>query len=987
MEWIAEFFGTMLAGKEIRDVLLLALDKLVDRLLDRGEDISEISPEELAARLRSMPEQWRRIDHAATRAARRVEEARGEPLSPYEATEIPAAAERAVREATQSPQLRAELTEGLSEYGDLSERAIPAVAEVMANVVLQPGQEFNGLLYEKLSGIERGVDGLRGYVRQPDIDATFRSLVDVAFRLEDVAHHRESVGLRDEECSFIEPPARLGQEETEALAVRDLARFVLDAPARKVAVRGPAGIGKSRLMRELTAHLLRQRSARRQVPLPLYIAPHKYQDWRGIGDLARYLKDISGMRAYGTGDKTRDIRRMLEERGEEVLVILDALDQARNRGIEPLLREPDALGPFRVVVTGREEGFGDLQRYFKRIGAPIVQMQRFTPDHVDKFVAQSVLADRPRYAQAARADSEKDQSRRTYDTPLMLSLLAAVARDAPAGQTTPVSELELFEAYIDEIHARGREQCREEHERLYPGIFHGDVPQRIWERLAYEAFSYWQSAREGERFSPQSQSLDPAFIRGRALSDALGEVTEAGTPEEIEFALRCGVLWFGSRRLLDAHSGYVRRGTLPPGPVSFVHLAIQEYLAARALVDMLEEILPKDQRSGLDLDSEYLKKEMTFERLRPLARPRISRNTARFMARMLEEREPGGGWVDAFLEWILHEDEVLVYDAGEEPKGRTNRLRSNILYTAMAVRNERYGASLERFQDAKAPPTCPHGGLETLWEKEWEKARARQEEHAERIAHLEANWPEVLAPFDAWAVLPPGTSIIGGLKYDDEQPIRKLRFPLGDDDGVLLMCRHPVTNAEYRRFVEETGYTGSDSESHVRHWREEDKAQFRGADKPVVYVSWNDAREYCRWLDAQVDCTVGLPRELLWEHACRAGSTTEWCCGNDVRKLRDCAWYRENSEGHTRAVGGREPNAWGLHDMHGNVREWCRDWFDADSCELRPTESPAEGASRVLRGGSWSLAPEYCRSAYRIYFLPSNRYYYVGFRVLLSWRE
>ena len=127
-----------------------------------------------------------------------------------------------------------------------------------------------------------------------------------------------------------------------------------------------------------------------------------------------------------------------------------------------------------------------------------------------------------------------------------------------------------------------------------------------------------------------------------------------------------------------------------------------------------------------------------------------------------------------------------------------------------------------------------------------------------------------------------------------------------------------------------------------------------------------------------------LPTEAQWEYACRAGSTTRYCFGNDASRLGEYAWYGENSDGMTHPVGQKKPNAWGLYDMHGNVWEWCQDWYDAAYYAKSPTDDPnCAGMESVhaIRGGSWYFDAGYCRSAVRSEF---ERWYqgdFLGLRV------
>ena len=126
-----------------------------------------------------------------------------------------------------------------------------------------------------------------------------------------------------------------------------------------------------------------------------------------------------------------------------------------------------------------------------------------------------------------------------------------------------------------------------------------------------------------------------------------------------------------------------------------------------------------------------------------------------------------------------------------------------------------------------------------------------------------------------------------------------------------------------------------------------------------------------------------IPTEAQWEYSCRAGSTMKWCFGDSERQLEDYAWYKGNSGGTTHPVGQKKPNAWGLYDMHGNVWEWCSDWYGDRYYESSPAsdpEGPSSASGRVFRGGCWGGGAGICRSARRGRRGPSGRYFYLGFR-------
>ena len=152
-----------------------------------------------------------------------------------------------------------------------------------------------------------------------------------------------------------------------------------------------------------------------------------------------------------------------------------------------------------------------------------------------------------------------------------------------------------------------------------------------------------------------------------------------------------------------------------------------------------------------------------------------------------------------------------------------------------------------------------------------------------------------------------------------------------------------------------------------------DPSHFKGDDLPVEKVSWDDCQEYIERLNRKEGTyKYRLPTEEEWEHACRAGSTTEYCFGDEIRRLGNYAWYSDNSGSKTHIVGTKRPNKWGLHDMHGNVWEWCQDWYSN------------KHKYRVNRGGCWYNSADYCESSNRLRRTPDLRYYYLGVRLARS---
>lgn len=140
---------------------------------------------------------------------------------------------------------------------------------------------------------------------------------------------------------------------------------------------------------------------------------------------------------------------------------------------------------------------------------------------------------------------------------------------------------------------------------------------------------------------------------------------------------------------------------------------------------------------------------------------------------------------------------------------------------------------------------------------------------------------------------------------------------------------------------------------------------------PAICMTQHAARKYCEWLSAKTGHYYRLPTEAEWEYACRAGTSTAYSFGDDISQLGDHAWFAENSDEAYHPVGQKQPNPWGLHDMHGNVAEWVLDQYSADTYKARTEETvnplvvPSKLFPRVVRGGGWDDSPKMLRSAAR----------------------
>ena len=218
----------------------------------------------------------------------------------------------------------------------------------------------------------------------------------------------------------------------------------------------------------------------------------------------------------------------------------------------------------------------------------------------------------------------------------------------------------------------------------------------------------------------------------------------------------------------------------------------------------------------------------------------------------------------------------------------------------------------------------------------------------------------------AW--IPPGSFLMGSPANEKDREHYETQHRVNLTKG-FRMGIHTVTKAQWRTVM------GTNPNN------------FKGDDLPVETASWNDCVEFCTKLSKRESKNYRLPTEAEWEYACRAGSQTAYHFGDDPSNLGDYAWFRENTNVNPHPVGQKKPNSWGLYDMHGNVWQWCEDWWDGDYYSNSPGDNPVNTKAtlyRVARGGSWAFSPRYCRSAFRQNFSPGNRGDGFGFRVVLS---
>jgi formylglycine-generating enzyme required for sulfatase activity len=221
-----------------------------------------------------------------------------------------------------------------------------------------------------------------------------------------------------------------------------------------------------------------------------------------------------------------------------------------------------------------------------------------------------------------------------------------------------------------------------------------------------------------------------------------------------------------------------------------------------------------------------------------------------------------------------------------------------------------------------------------------------------------------------FVLIPAGSFTMGADKNfkaasDDETPQHRVSI-----SKPFYLGKHEVTQAQWEAVM------GNNP------------SRFEGRDNPVEMVSWDDTQEFIQRLNRQEGHKrYRLPTEAEWEYAARAGTTGAYSFGDDVGQLGQYAWYGANCRGRTHPVGQKQPNPWGLYDMHGNVWEWVQDWYGERYYSSSPgtdPKGPSSGYYRVFRGGCWFFDAERCRSANRNGSTPGLRYNVLGFRLALD---
>lgn len=280
---------------------------------------------------------------------------------------------------------------------------------------------------------------------------------------------------------------------------------------------------------------------------------------------------------------------------------------------------------------------------------------------------------------------------------------------------------------------------------------------------------------------------------------------------------------------------------------------------------------------------------------------------------------------------------------------------------------------------------------------------------SEAAQKLQKQWVEKGYPLEvrihktgiALRLVPPGEFLMGSPKDEseaskDERPQYKVTigspmyigtFPVTQEQWLAILGKNP-SRIQTGSILKERRVKKSFWSDKETVEQEEVRLKTDTKEHPVESVSWNDCQEFLNRLHDQVDLEFGrvlrLPTEAEWEYACRAGTTV-----SRYGEVDAVVWHSGNSGGITHRVGQKHANAWGFHDMLGNVYEWCEDNWNADYKNARTDGSAWQGSnsSRVIRGGSFIVDPRYCRSACRGALMPDERAGNLGFRVVCSFEH
>ncbi|MCY2964460.1 MAG: SUMF1/EgtB/PvdO family nonheme iron enzyme, partial [Planctomycetota bacterium] len=771
---------------------------------------------------------------------------------------------------------------------------------------------------------------------------------------------------------------RYGEPINERDLQIDLAQVfqhALKVNRRGVVLLGEPGAGKTTGARQLAWSLASATTSPATIGLPEGITPVflKFRNLRrnlldNPAGLCEFLFDET--RCANVAEPLQNPGRDLwRQTGARILWILDGLDEM----VDPPARQKVAGWLRRAIVDRANDWFFVTSRYqgYYNPGVPLeadfveFHVRPLTSEQVEKFVRdwfRSAYSQMPTPGEnsAEKAQAEAGQllkilSLPAYQTgriqelttnPLLLTILCMVfdeQHDLPTGRA------ELYAHCVQVMLQHWRKDLYSAERDLKLTPYDAEGAQAVLARVA------WWLQQEQNRNEAPLEELAAEATRGLA-----GVAESAGLGRDGRAFIE---------RMRD-EAGILAMGGAGDGRCGFLHRSFQEFLAAdyaareglakelatRADDDWWREVaLLSLRRSRRYCEAFY--GEMVAAGL-PERNPDLADrclNEARFFAiepfvKILQPPEPPRGW-RALL--------ARLFSAPSEPRSprqiaavlRLLRSRAAIHPELLPVLNHYAGSVEQEPRDMAREILLMLGHSSPVETNSGDRSQYYDEKSGITYVRISA-----------------GEFLMGSENgYGHEKPVHRVQT-----SQDYWLAKHPVTNAQYERFLKaKPGVVPI-----PKYW---DNRRFNQPEQPVVGVSWDDAVAFATW------CGGRLPTEAEWEYACRAGNQGEYCFGDDKSRLGDYAWYRENSGNQPQPAGTKLPNAWGLHDMHGNVWEWCADWYGPyAAAEVTDPKGRIWGSRRVSRGGGWSISAVNCRSANRSNRSPDHRFYNLGFRLAFS---
>ena len=705
--------------------------------------------------------------------------------------------------------------------------------------------------------------------------------------------------------------------------------LLASAPGLRLLLLGEPGAGKSTLLRHLA-----------------------YRRAGGAGDVALFLplaracttlRDpvVEGLAVLELPEDRRIAAQIaLREAAQagHLTLLLDGLDEVAPDRMEATctwIRGITTAWPtVSVVVTGRPVvdrlGSGVGRTFVRAEVSPLDaprqhRLLRHLLGTEDATLLVAELERQPGLADLAR-------------NPLLLTLLALVGRESlAAGVGLPRSRARLYDLSVGLLLKRG-------YAPEPRGVRAPDLARQVLRRLAFV-----HQGGGGECWTRP------------ALEEALWAIRRA----DEELNARVKETWDNSNEVLLDDLG-MNSGVLGPhdgdtAPWRYLHRSLREFLAAERLVELGPDAIEAWARS-------WAAEEKRAEKKRQVARQAGAKQGSLGVPQ--EQNPEPARWGEVYLllcglvgDPLPHLERLRAVDA---------RLALRALRSVEGLDGARglgflFGTPEWREDDVLALADAYGTGLtDALWANVTPRTTTRilaivhyvltqqgAEPPRDRFFTAAGRWPATgVIPT---VPVPAGTFRMGspdGVGHSDERPAHTVTL-----SRDFRMGSTPVTVAQYRLF--DTKHPGEPTH-------------------PVANVTWYEARLYCLWAGGR------LPTEAEWEYACRAGTTTTWWSGDTEADLARVGWYDKNSGNKLHPVGEKPANPWGLHDVHGNVWEWCGDWLgDYPAVPVVDPAGPPSGVDRVIRGGSAWLDAGGSRSAFRFWYSPVFRNGLLGFRLVL----